>query len=286
MLKNNKILILCHPRSRSSYACNIISSYQKNKHGYRRELPWELLNGKQIEIEKYLTKLQKLKLKEEDQKRVNEDIEFFSKRWQYAPMFRELANDDKPFVLKYFPGAYDILNVDVMKELRSEKSSYVKIITLYRRNLLKTAMSELKTYILRMSMAPPNTAPLNVDFTKPSMQECKSVFSNVIKNYVKFFIKFYTWNMYNLIDGVYEYDDFIDNDIENTSMLTCDFHIKYEIDLMSGRFSTPNEYTNAAYNDRPELISILNKILKSYNLSYDTEYNLKNLLPFHSKKNE
>ena len=117
MLKNNKILILCHPRSRSSYACNIISSYQKNKHGYLRELPWELLNGKQIEIEKYLTKLQKLKLKEEDQKRVNEDIEFFSKRWQYASMFRELANDDKPFVLKYFPGAYNILNVDVMKEL-------------------------------------------------------------------------------------------------------------------------------------------------------------------------
>ena len=108
MLKNNKILILCHPRSRSSYACNIISSYQKNKHGYRRELPWELLNGKQIEIEKYLTKLQKLKLKEEDQKRVNEDIEFFSKRWQYASMFRELANDDKPLVLKSYPGAYAI----------------------------------------------------------------------------------------------------------------------------------------------------------------------------------
>lgn len=287
MLKNNKILILCHPRSRSSYACNIISCYQRNKHGYRRELPWELLSGyPQPVIERYLTKLQKLKLKEEDQKRVNEDIEFFSKRRQYTSMFKELANDDKTFVLKYFPGGYDILNVDIMKELRSEKSSYVKIITLYRRNLLKTAMSELKTYILRMSMVPPNTTPLNVDFTRPSIQECKSVFSNVIKNYVKFFIKFYTWNMYNLIDGVYEYDDFIDNDIENTSMLTCDFRIKYEIDLMSGQFSTPNEYTNAAYNDRPELIGILEKTLKSYNLSYDTEYNLKNLLPFHSKKNE
>ena len=278
----------------SSYACNIIASYQKNKHGYRRELPWELLNGKQFEIEKYLTQLQKFKLNKEDQKRVNEDIEFFSEsvrriRWQYASMFTELANDDKTFVLKYFPGAYDILNVDIMKELRSEKSSYVKIITLYRRNLLKTAMSELKTYILRISMAPPNTASLHVDFTRPSVQECERIFSNVIKNYVKFFIKFYTWNMYNLIDGVYEYDDFTDDDVENISMLTGDkkySHIKYKIDLVSGRFSTPNEYINAAYNDRPELISILEKILKSYNLSYDTEYNLKNLLPFHSKKNE
>ena len=82
-------------------------------------------------------------------------------------------------------------------------------------------------------MVPPNTASLHVDFTRPSIQECENIFSNVIKNYIKFFIKFYTWNMYNLIDGVYEYDDFTNDDVENTSMLTRDkkySHIKYKID--------------------------------------------------------